>query len=143
MSNELYQHRVQYYETDQMKVVHHSNYIRWFEEARTHFLGNSGFSYHWMEENGIIIPVLSAAAEYKAMVRFGEVVEIALKVEEFNGVKLAISYEVRNAETKELKTTGSTSHCFLDADYRPLRLKKAFPEVYEMFMRELEKSKQA
>lgn len=43
-----YRHRVQYYETDQMKVVHHSNYIRWFEEARTDFLEKSGFSYAWM-----------------------------------------------------------------------------------------------
>ena len=57
-----YRHRVQYYETDQMKVVHHSNYIRWFEEARTDFLEKSGFSYAWMEEQGIIIPVLSVSA---------------------------------------------------------------------------------
>ena len=67
-----YRHRVQYYETDQMKVVHHSNYIRWFEEARTDFLEKSGFSYAWMEEQGIIIPVLSVSAEYKAMVHYGE-----------------------------------------------------------------------
>lgn len=140
MNSELYKHKVQYYETDQMKVVHHSNYIRWFEEARTHFLANAGFSYDWMEANGIIIPVLSVSAEYKAMVRFGEVVEIELWVEEFNGVKLAIRYEVRNAETGELKTLGTSSHCFLDADYRPLRLKKQFPEVYEMFMKELKEA---
>ncbi len=133
----LYQHKVQYYETDQMRVVHHSNYIRWFEEARTHFLANSEYSYDWMENNGIIIPVLSAQAEYKSMVRFGDTVEISLRVKEFNGVKLTIAYEVRDANTKELRTTGSTGHCFLDADYRPLRLKKLYPGVYEMFMNAL------
>ncbi len=90
-----YRHRVQYYETDQMKVVHHSNYIRWFEEARTDFLEKSGFSYAWMEEQGIIIPVLSVSAEYKAMVHYGEDVLIKPTVTGFNGVKLLLSYEVR------------------------------------------------
>ncbi len=128
-----YRHRVQYYETDQMKVVHHSNYIRWFEEARTDFLEKSGFSYAWMEEQGIIIPVLSVSAEYKAMVHYGEDILIKPTVTEFNGVKLLLSYEVRQDRTGELTTTGTSSHCFLDREYRPLRLKKEFPQVYMMF----------
>lgn len=133
MEPTVYRHKVQYYETDQMKVVHHSNYIRWFEEARTDFLGKSGFSYAWMEEQGIIIPVLSASAEYKKMVHFGEEVLITPYVESFNGVRLVLRYEVRQAATGELTTVGSTSHCFLDRDYRPMRLKKQFPQVYQMF----------
>lgn len=128
-----YRHRVQYYETDQMKVVHHSNYIRWFEDARTDFLEKSGFSYAWMEEQGIIIPVLSVSAEYKAMVHYGEDILIKPTVTEFNGVKLLLSYEVRQDRTGELTTTGTSSHCFLDREYRPLRLKKEFPQVYMMF----------
>ncbi len=71
-----WQHKVQYYETDQMQIVHHSNYIRWFEEARTYLMDEMGFSYFQMEEEGIVVPVLSAYAEYKSMVRFGETVEI-------------------------------------------------------------------
>ncbi len=128
-----YRHKVQYYETDQMKVVHHSNYIRWFEEARTDFLEKSGFSYAWMEEQGIIIPVLSVSAEYKAMVHYGEDILIKPTVTEFNGVKLLLSYEVRQDRTGELTTTGTSCHCFLDREYRPLRLKKEFPQVYMMF----------
>lgn len=128
-----YQHKVQYYETDQMKVVHHSNYIRWFEEARTDFLEKSGFSYAWMEEQGIIIPVLSVSAEYKAMVHYGDEVLILPEVTEFNGVKLGLRYEVRHAGNGELTTTGTSHHCFLDRTLRPLRLKKEFPQVYEMF----------
>ena len=128
-----YRHKVQDYETDQMKVVHHSNYIRWFEEARTDFLEKSGFSYAWMEEQGIIIPVLSVSAEYKAMVHYGEDILIKPTVTEFNGVKLLLSYEVRQDRTGELTTTGTSCHCFLDREYRPLRLKKEFPQVYMMF----------
>lgn len=129
-----YIHKVQYYETDQMKIVHHSNYIRWFEEARSDFLEKAGFSYHWMEEHGIMIPVLSVSAEYKSMVRYGDKVLIYPIVETFNGVKLALRYEIRDEATKELRTTGTSSHCFLDSSYQPLRLKRRFPDVYQMFL---------
>ena len=137
-----YKHKVQYYETDQMKIVHHSNYIRWFEEARTDFLEKAGFSYAWMEEHGIIIPVLSVAAEYKCMVHYGDEVIIAPFVEQFNGIKLSLRYEIRNAKTGVLTTTGTSAHCFLDKDYRPLRLKKEFPQVYYMFKESCEKAKE-
>ena len=63
----IYEHKVQYYETDQMKIVHHSNYIRWFEEARTAWMEEGGFGYAKMEEAGIISPVLEVDAKYKSM----------------------------------------------------------------------------
>ena len=58
-----YQHQVQYYETDQMGIAHHSNYIRWFEEARSYILTEIGMGYEKMEEIGIISPVLSVSAK--------------------------------------------------------------------------------
>ena len=73
-------HKVQYYETDQMQIVHHSNYIKWFEEARMYLLEEMGFGYSQMESEGLVIPVLSVQADYKSMVRFGESVEIEAKV---------------------------------------------------------------
>ena len=71
-----YKHKVQYYETDQMAVVHHSNYIRWFEEARVELLERIGMSYDRLEREGLISPVLGVKAQYKSMVRFGDSVEI-------------------------------------------------------------------
>ena len=64
-----YIHKVQYYETDQMQIAHHSNYIRWFEEARTFFLEKSGFGYDRMEAEGIVCPV-TGGCRYASMVRF-------------------------------------------------------------------------
>ena len=52
-------HKVQYYETDQMGVVHHSNYIRWFEEARAEWMEAVGLPYAQLEAEGIASPVLS------------------------------------------------------------------------------------
>lgn len=131
---EHWTHKVQYYETDQMQIVHHSNYIKWFEEARNYLLEVIGFSYQEMEDAGIVIPVLSVQADYKSMVRFGETVEIEAKVTTFTGVKLIVSYEVRDVETKEVRTIGETTHAFLDSDtYRPISLKRKHKDLYQLF----------
>lgn len=53
MDYRIYERRAQYYETDQMGVVHHSNYIRWFEEARVFFMDQMGFGYDEMEKSGV------------------------------------------------------------------------------------------
>lgn len=129
-----YQHKAQYYETDQMGCVHHSNYIRWFEEARTDLLEQVGFSYGRMEELGIMSPVLEVHAEYKSMVRYQEVVNITSKVTYFNGLKFTISYVIEDALTKEIKTIGESKHCFLNKDLKPMRLQKENIEVYELFL---------
>lgn len=137
---EHWTHKVQYYETDQMQIVHHSNYIKWFEEARNYLLEVIGFSYQEMEDTGIVIPVLSVQADYKSMVRFGESVEIEAKVTTFTGVKLIVSYEVRDVETKEVRTIGETTHAFLDSDtYRPISLKRKHKDLYQLFDDMLEK----
>lgn len=131
----VYQHKAQYYETDQMGCVHHSNYIRWFEEARTDLLEQVGFSYGRMEELGILSPVLEVHAEYKSMVRYQELVNITTKVTYFNGLKFTISYVIEDALTKEIKTIGESKHCFLNKDLKPMRLQKENKEVYDLFLK--------
>lgn len=130
-----WRHKVQYYETDQMKIVHHSNYIRWFEEARTWIMEEIGFAYHLMEEEGIIIPVLGVSAEYKDMTYFGETVIIEAYFLSFNGIKMTISYTVKNAIDGRIKAIGKSNHCFLNKKTnKPLNLKKSHPEIYNLFL---------
>ncbi|GEK91884.1 acyl-CoA thioesterase [Alkalibacterium kapii] len=131
---DIYSHKIHYYETDQMQIVHHSNYIRWFEEARTHLMDEIGFGYQRMENEGIVIPVLGVNAEYKTMSRYGETVEIEAFVKQFSGVKLVVSYIVRDKETKEIRAIGETKHAFLDKEtYRPVSLKRKHKEMYKLF----------
>lgn len=120
-----YEYQAQYYETDQMGIIHHSNYIRWFESARIWYMNQIGVDYADMEKMGIISPVLEVHCVYKSMVHFGDVVEIIPKIEKYNGVKLELSYIVRDKETQEIRTYGDSKHCFLDREGRPLALKKA------------------
>ena len=65
MSITCYTRPIQYYETDRMGVVHHSNYIRWMEEARVDFMNQCGLPYAKLEQRGIMMPVLSASCQYK------------------------------------------------------------------------------
>jgi acyl-CoA thioester hydrolase len=126
-------HRVNYYETDKMGIVHHSNYVRWFEDARLHYLECAGYPYTEMEKDGIMIPVLSVSVEYKAAVLFGDSIIITPKIESFNGFKLAVLYTVKNAETGVLNATGTSQHFFTDSELHPIRVKNKFPRVFEAF----------
>lgn len=129
----VYEHKIQYYETDQMKIVHHSNYIRWFEEARVFWLEEIDCAYDKMEALGIISPVLSVNAEYKSMSRFGETVQIETALTAYNGVKFSLSYVIRDKETGVVRCTGESRHCFLNESGMPMSLKRSYPEIHEIF----------
>ena len=124
-----YQRRVNYYETDQMSIVHHSNYIRWFEEARLDLLDQAGLNYRKMEATGIIVPVVDVSCRYHVSVRYDNVVDIYPKLVEYNGVKMTYHYEVRFHDTGVLAADGASSHCFLDEKRRPIILRRREPEI--------------
>lgn len=131
-------HKAQYYETDQMGIIHHSNYIRWFEEARTAYLAWIGYPYKKMEESGVSSPVLEVTCQYKSMVHFEDEVIITPAITFFNGIKLLITYTVIDAQTGDIRTTGTSKHCFLNPKGQPLSLKKSHPEIYQTLLAHLE-----
>ena len=120
----MYTHRVQYYETDQMGIVHHSNYIRWFEEARIDWMRHCGISYREMEKQGIIVPVLGVEATYRQMVHFDDLVDIKVTAAKYNGIVLEFCYEIYHQKDGKLCTTGKSRHCFLNKEAKPVSLKK-------------------
>lgn len=133
-----YRHNVKYYETDKMGIVHHSNYIRWMEEARIDLMARLGCSYPEMEGRGIVSPVLEAACRYHSMTRFGEDVAIDAAVAAYDGLRLTLVYEIRDADTGVLRAAGRSSHCFLNPAGRPSALKKIAPDFDTVFRREAE-----
>lgn len=133
MDSFYYSRKIQYYETDQMGIVHHSNYIRYMEEARTALLEQIGVPYDRIEKAGILIPVLNAACEYRKACRFGETFRICVKPVFFNGIKMKLRYEIYIDGSEELHASGETGHCFLDLNMKPVRLKKDYPEIYNAF----------
>lgn len=133
MAIQIYKHKIQYYETDQMGIVHHSNYIRWMEEARVDLMEQLGHGLTQIEEMNIVIPVLSVTCEYRSMARFGETAEVHVSFVSYNGIKMSFAYEIKDSVTGEIRVTGSTSHCFLTKDGRLLSLKKSYPELHMSF----------
>lgn len=125
-----YVHQVQYYETDRMGITHHSNYIRWMEEARVDFLRQIGWGYDRLEAMGIVSPVTAASCKYLASTTFADRVSITLSVESFNGVTLCLGYAMVKTDGVQV-CTGRTEHCFLNREGRFLRLKREFPDFHQ------------
>ena len=128
-----YERKVNYYETDRMGIVHHSNYIRFMEEARCKMLDEFDFPYSSFEEQGVMIPVLGVNCNFKHHVTFNDTIIIKPFVKEFNGVRLTMGYTITNKETGDIVLTGETKHCFTDMNLRPIRLQKKIPEYYEKY----------
>ncbi len=119
-SSKMFRHRikVRYAETDQMGIVHHSNYIIYFEEARTAFMENIGKPYHEMEKEGILVLVVEAYVKYLKPARFGDELEISVRLERM-GVRFRFYYEVFRGSEKLAE--GYTTHVYTDRNLRVLR----------------------
>ena len=102
---------VRYAETDQMKVVHHSVYAVWFEQARGDFFKSLGTSYASLEAEGYMCPVLELSVRYRKSTHYGEIVDIETSM--VREGKLHFRFNYKLSVNGELCTTGSTVHCFL------------------------------
>ena len=129
----IYERKINYYETDKMGVVHHSNYIRFLEEARCYWMEKIGIPFSALEEKGVTIPVLGVNVEYKHHVTYDDTILIKVIIKEFSGVRMTVSYDVRDKKTGEKVIEAETKHCFTNKELRPVSLKKYAPEFDEKF----------
>jgi acyl-CoA thioester hydrolase len=105
--------RVRYAETDQMGVVYHGNYAQYFEMGRVEWLRNIGISYKWMEENGIMLPVVSLTMNYKKPAQYDDNLLVKTIFKKLSTVKIEFDYEIYN-EQSELLTIGNSVLVFVD-----------------------------
>lgn len=124
----VFERKINYYETDRMGVVHHSNYIRFLEEARCFWLEQVDMPFSLLEENGITIPVLGVNVTYKYHVTFDDTILIHIFVKEYTGVRMTVGYNVEDKKTGKTVLVGETKHCFTDKNLKPINLKKYAPE---------------
>ena len=133
----VYFRKVNYYETDRMGITHHSNYVRYMEEARIHFLEQIGCGYDKWERDGVISPVIGIECKYKRPTTFGDELQIHVEIAEYKQVKLSVSYTMVNAKTQELVCEGMSHHCFTNAEGRPITLSKQCPEYDELLKKHM------
>ena len=124
-----YIHKVHYYETDKMGITHHSNYIRFMEEARMNYLSETGLSMSRLEAEGIASPVVSLTCNYKYPSTYDDEIEIEVKLTQYTGVKISLSYVMRNVRTGNVVAEATSDHCFIDTAGRPVAIKKAIPDL--------------
>ena len=113
--------RTRYAETDQMGVVYYGNYPQYLELGRVEWLRSIGFTYKAMEEEGIMMPVVSLQIQYKKPALYDELITIRTKLKELPSTKIEFDYEILN-EKGELLSTANTVLVFVDAKtFRPVR----------------------
>ncbi|MEP5339489.1 MAG: thioesterase family protein [Algibacter sp.] len=116
--------RVRYGETDQMGVVYHGNYALYLEMGRIEWLRKLGISYKDMEENGIMLPVVSLSINYKKSVGYDDVINVKTQLKNRPSAKIEFEYEITN-ENGAILTTASTILVFIDTKTnKPVRAPK-------------------
>ncbi|GIP43267.1 4-hydroxybenzoyl-CoA thioesterase [Paenibacillus sp. J45TS6] len=150
--------RVRYQESDQMGVVYHANYVNWFEIGRTEMIRSLGLTYRSMEEAGVMLPVIGLDLKYKKPAKYDDCVTVWTRINQMSSVRLTYEYEVRRDESLslqgqspislgpitssaelpgELLVTGTTQHAWVNGDFRPVRLDKSFPNLYDALSKAL------
>lgn len=108
-------HQVRYAETDQMRFVHHSNYVKYFEMARIEWLDALGVSYAQMEREGLLMPVVYVAMTFKKPLFFGDSFKVKVSLKKPPLATLEFDYTITNQAEEEI-CTGSTVLAFITAE---------------------------
>ena len=119
--------RVYYYDTDKMGVVYHSNYLKWMEIARTEYFRDI-LPYKNIENMGFILPVKSLNIEYIDSAKYDDEIEIFVKIEEINSIKIKFYYEMYDSN-KVLKAKARAVNVFVDKDGKLKRISKEMLEI--------------
>ncbi|MBZ9686201.1 acyl-CoA thioesterase [Clostridium estertheticum] len=131
--------KVRYVETDQMGIVHHSNYYAWFEVGRTEYITEIGMTYKEMEENNIMLPVVESSCKYIEGAKYEDIITIQTYMHELNGAKVIFNYNVLRKKDRKILAKGSTTHAFVNEKFRVVNLKKANGEMWNRFQKLFEK----
>jgi acyl-CoA thioester hydrolase len=120
---------VRYAETDAMGVVHHSKYLVYFEEGRSHYMREIGSNYADIEKSGFQLPVTETGLRYAGSLYYGQTVTVRTWLEENRSRRLTFSYEILGGDSQQVLVTGFTRHVWTDREGRVTRI----PEQWRQF----------
>jgi acyl-CoA thioester hydrolase len=123
--------RVRYYETDKMGIVHHSNYLRWFEIARTEYLRKIGLTYRSLEEAGLGCPVIGARCQFFHSCTYDDLVTVQAWIGGYDGLRLSMAYRV--AVGGQVICSGETDHAFV-YNGKAVALQRSLPDIHAAMM---------
>jgi acyl-CoA thioester hydrolase len=124
---------VRYAETDQMGIVHHSNYYVYFEAAREDFISSAGISYKNVEDKGIMMPLIETQCKYYEGAKYADALLIETSLEELSPIKVGLQYDVIREADGKLLAKGRTVQTFVDKEnFKIVNIKKKYPEIWEV-----------
>ena len=132
--------RVHFYNTDEMGVVHHANYVRWFETGRVEYLRSIGITLNEMIEDGFLFPITEVRAKYLHSAKFDDELELETTALELTKIKMEFSYKISRVGDGQILAKGFTQNVFTDASTGKItRLpRKYFERLEEAMKKELE-----
>ena len=121
-----------YAETDQMGIVHHSNYAVWFEAGRTEFFTKLGLSIRKIEERGVLLPLYEMNCKFKSPAQYEDEIIVKTKLDSMAKVRVIFSYQVINATNEKILATGKTMHAWTNKYLKPINAETSIPDVYSL-----------
>lgn len=123
---------VRYAETDQMGIVHHSNYPIWYEVGRTDFIKKMGMPYSVVEESGIMLPLIELTSSYKGSAKYEDDIIVKTRIKEFSYTRITFYYEIYKKNELNLINSGETKHVWTNRELKPVNIKKNAPHILEL-----------
>jgi acyl-CoA thioester hydrolase len=121
--------RVRYAETDQMGIVHHANYLIWFEAGRSELCRSRGFSYKEMEDDDALMVVAESYLRYKSPAYYEDELLIRTKIAEVRSRSIRFVYEVYRAADDELLAEGETLHLVTDTNKKVRQIPERYKQI--------------
>jgi acyl-CoA thioester hydrolase len=128
--------KVAFCDLDGMRSVYHTNYIKWFDLARTKLFMEAGFAMDRWEAGGVMLPLVVCHCEYRAGLIFNDEIIVRAMIKEAKGKTITLEYEVTKKDTGAVTTTGLTTHVTCDENGKSYVLKEKFPELFENLFRD-------
>lgn len=126
--------RTRYGETDQMGIIYHPNYYIYFEMGRTEFLREAaGMSYKEMEDAGVMLPLAETHCKYRIPAKYDDELIIRTSIKGITVARIIFTYQLLRNTDGVLLAEGETVHAFTNKQGKPVNLKKASRELYNLF----------
>ncbi len=123
--------RVTFADLDGMRAVYHTNYIKWFDLARTKLFREAGVAMEKWQEGGILLPLVVCNCEYMDRAKFDDPLKVTARVQEVKRKVITLEYEIENTDTGKIIATGLTKQVVCDPDHNSFVLEERHPEIYQ------------
>jgi len=117
-------------EIDKLLIVHHSVYLKWFENGRRDYLRKAGIPHSEINRLGFCLPLSEIECKFKSTVKYGDEVAVITRITSISCVKVVFEYRILNKANGKTLAVGKTIHAWTDKNIKPINIEKSAPQIY-------------